>query len=492
MAAQVTRVLLFLLLSLPGAGCRDLSEGPTPWPGTDAGGAADGPPAANLGDAWSEQPSYTRGDPARILLRGRVVTPDQVLAPGEVLIVGDRVRCAAARCDQPEAQGATTIQTAGVIFPGLIDAHNHTQYNYLPPWQPSPPRLFQNRGQWAARADYKDHTSSVNANEGVFGCQQVKYGEIRALVGGTTTLQGTGSTNRRCYRTLAHNAEYGNELGTDRMRTNIPGIDSVSAADAAQIAAEMESGALTAYVLHLSEGIDETSRKEFDLLVDKGLLGRATVIIHGTALGPAELQKVGQAGAKLVWSPRSNLQLYGKTTDIKAALDAKVKVALAPDWTLSGSASLLGELRVAARVSRDQLGGALGARQLVDMVTGTAADVLALGDVIGRLRPGLLGDVLVIRDPGPGVDPYEALLQARLADVRLVLVSGRPRYGDALVMEAVPQARCEDLMMCGAAKRICVPDNDTGADTLDQDWATIRAQVASFYATPYPLDICQE
>lgn len=446
--------------------------------------------------AQGEEPSFTKGDPARLLLQGRVVTPEQVFAPGEVLVAGERIVCAAARCaDRPEAQGATVLRTAGVIFPGLVDGHNHTQYNYLPPWSPSPPVQFQRRDQWAARADYKAHTQSVNANETEFGCQQVKYGELRALLGGTTTLQGTGSTNRRCYRTLVHNAEYGNELGADKMRTNIPGVDSVNAADAATIAAGMADGSISAYVIHLAEGIDEPSRKEFDTLVQKKLLAAATVVIHGTALGAAELQQMGKAGAKLVWSPLSNLQLYGKTTDIKGALEAGIRVALAPDWTLSGSADLLGELKVAASYSRDSLAGLLTARQLTEMVTSTAADVLALGDVVGRLKPGLLADLLVLRDQGQ--DAYETLVAARSQDVQLVVVAGRLRYGDPRLMDAVAQPRCEALVQCGAQKRICVPDNDTGADTLNEDLMTIRAAVAGFLAkppatppAPYPLEVC--
>lgn len=466
--------------------CRDLSP---PDAGADAASPMD-LAAASADLVQGGQPFVVRGDPTRLLLTGRVVTPDQVLAPGEVLVVADKIACVAARCaDRPEAQGATVVSTAGVLYPGLVDAHNHTQYNYLPPWAPTPARLFQNRGQWAARADYKDHTSSVNANESMYGCQQVKYGEVRALIGGTTTLQGTGSTNRRCYRTLVHNAEYGNELGVDRMRTNIPGIDSVSAADAATIAAEMADGTVTAYVLHLAEGIDETSRKEFDALVARQLLTSATVLIHGTALGLPELRQLGQVGGKLVWSPQSNLQLYGQTTDVPTALSAGVKVALAPDWTLSGSPSLLGELKVAARVSREQWGGRLSSQRLTEMVTSAAADVLALGAVVGRLSPGLLADVLVLRDRGG--DAYDGLVAARLEDVQLVLVGGRLRYGDPVLMDAVEQPRCEALSMCGAAKRLCVPDNDTGVDTLNEDWGAIRAAVASFYATPLPLDLCQ-
>jgi hypothetical protein len=322
----------------------------------------------------------------------------------------------------------------------------------------------------------------------MYACQQVKYGEIRALMGGVTTIQGTGSSNRVCYRTLVHNAEHGNELGVDRMRTNIPGISGVDAGDAATLTAAMQDGSLTAYVIHLAEGIDETSRKEFDTLEARGLLRPQTVIIHGTAFGAQEFQKVAAAGTKMVWSPLSNLLLYGKTTDVKTAMMAGIKVALAPDWTPSGSATLLAELKVAKKHSDEQLGGFLTSKQLTEMVTTTAAEVLALDKLIGKLEMGYLGDVLVLR--GVKGDAYDQLVAARPEDVELVTVSGRLRYGDPLVMDAIAQPRCEALMMCGAEKRLCVPDTDETKDALHEDLAAIRAAIETFYATPYRLDVC--
>ena len=38
------------------------------------------------------------------------------------------------------------------------------------------------------------------------------------------------------------------------------------------------------------------------------------MLIHGTALTREQLGQVKAAGAKLVWSPQSNLRLYDQTT----------------------------------------------------------------------------------------------------------------------------------------------------------------------------------
>jgi hypothetical protein len=76
------------------------------------------------------------------------------------------------------------------------------------------------------------------------------------------------------------------------------------------------SGDVTAFYVHLAEGQRSNQRSidEFDHLVALGALAASTVIIHGTALTRDQLGQAADAGAKLVWSPQSNLRLSGETT----------------------------------------------------------------------------------------------------------------------------------------------------------------------------------
>jgi 5-methylthioadenosine/S-adenosylhomocysteine deaminase len=455
--------------------------------GPDGGGdggpfCAPDPLPAPLGDA-----TVAPGASTVLLLRGRVVTPELVLEPGEVLISGTTIGCVAPSCaTSTGASAATVIDTRGVIFPGLVDAHNHTQYDYLPPWTPSPPRLFQDRYQWPQLADYKAWVASVNANETAAVCEQVKYGEVRAMLGGATTIQGTSNIDRRCFRTLVHNAEY-SELSTGT-RTNIPGIGTVDDTAAQSLRAGMQNGTVTAYVIHLAEGTDASSLAEFTSLVAKGLLLPPTVLIHGTALGATQFAQMAQARAKLIWSPQSNLVLYGQTTDVPAALAAGVHVSLAPDWTLSGGPTMLHELKTARRHSCDHWGGLLDARALVQMVTTRPAEALAIQGKVGRLAHGFFGDVLVIRDRG--LDAYRTLIEAQLADVRLVVIGGNVRYGDDALIAALGRSPCESIEMCGEAKRVCVPDTTDPTDHLDEGLAQILGVLKGFYPSPMPLDGC--
>ena len=100
-------------------------------------------------------------------------------------------------------------------------------------------------------------------------------------------------------------------------------------------------------MIHLSEGIDEPSRAEFDSLVNNQLVIDELVVIHGTALTATEFGLMAQVDASLVWSPMSNLLLYGDTADIAAADDAGVSISISPDWAPSGAKNVLHEVKIA-------------------------------------------------------------------------------------------------------------------------------------------------
>jgi 5-methylthioadenosine/S-adenosylhomocysteine deaminase len=243
------------------------------------------------------------------------------------------------------------------------------------------------------------------------------------------------------------NIENQNELGlgASHIRTNILDIRSWKS---------KIDWTKTKSLVHLSEGVDETSRKEFDILRDEGLLRAETAIIHGTAFGDAELKEMGAVGAKLIWSLQSNLALYAKTTNIPLARQHGVEVSLGVDWNASGSDTLFDELRVAQQVNEEAWGGAIPSADWVRMITTHPARALAVDHLIGSLQAGRKAEMTVVRQRGP--EPGSSLLQNHLADVEMVWIGGQLHYGSAVVQAMRPDA-CETVVVQGAAKRLCVP-----------------------------------
>ena len=134
----------------------------------------------------------------------------------------------------------------------------------------------------------------------------------------------------------------------------------------------------------------------------------------------------------MVWSPLSNLLLYGGTADIAPAIAAGVRIGIGSDWSPSGSKNLLGELKVAWLVAQ-QIGG-IARHDIIAMATRTAAKILGWGSVLGTIEPGKLADLIVV--DGTSRDPYDQLIRAKETGITLVVINGVPRFGQNTFMSA--------------------------------------------------------
>jgi 5-methylthioadenosine/S-adenosylhomocysteine deaminase len=411
----------------------------------------------NVSVAWSAT-TIERGSQPTVLFRGTLVTPEGIVE-GEMVIDGDAITCVAVSCSQP--QGATILTiTHAFIFPGFVDAHNHTAYNVLQRWTPS--REYRNRDEWQREPDYKAYKAPYTMllkEKGLY-CEMVKYGEIKALLSGITTIQGT-PLGYRCIRTIIRNAENQSELNVpaDHIRTNVLSIRDFHDA--------VDWTITKAFVVHLAEGKDDSARGEFGVLRDKGLLTSGTAIIHGAALEEPEFREMGRVGAKLIWSPKSNLVLYNHTTDIKQAINQGVKISIGVDWNATGSDTIFDELRVASELNVSEFQEIISSASWIKFITEHPADALALEDHIGRLKPGLKADITVLRAQAPSAE--ETLLRAHPQDVEMVWVGGELLYGDESIVKALkPEAGCEPLRVSGVRKEVCVKDNKDPVDKSSQ------------------------
>ena len=258
------------------------------------------------------------------------------------------------------------------------------------------------------------------------------------------------------------------------MQTSATFPPSKSSADG--VCANFASGKTKAYLIHCGEGTDATALGEFTTLSSVSttpgcLLAPQTAITHGTAFGSNEFTTMAQKGMTLVWSPASNVALYGSTTDVPTALDAGVHVALAPDWSMGGSVNLLDELRFADAWDAAHWNDRLSTRDLVIMATRTAAKAVGYDDRLGALEEGKLADVAVFA--GDRTKPYDAIVAAWPKDVILTMVGGVALYGDPAHQDVAP-AGCESITVCGATKFVCAAEASS-SDKLNQTFAQIQS-----------------
>ncbi|WP_328350076.1 amidohydrolase family protein [Mycobacterium sp. NBC_00419] len=371
-----------------------------------------------------------------VAIGGTVISPDGAL-PGWVTVAGGVITAISAT--RPD-DAAITLDTDGIVMPGMLDLHGHPEFNIFAPWEP--PKTYVNRYAWRGSAPYKELIRDPqNQLIGTVPTgYQLRYAEIRALVGGVTAIQGASLKTQGSYESMVRNVD-GVVFGEHKARAVIDlpsSLDSPRGGSAFKnVLDEIEAGQVTAFYVHLAEGKrdNERSQKEFDHLVQMGGLTAATIIIHGTALTRDQFQQAKDAGAKLVWSPQSNLRLYEETTRVADALDVGLPVALGADWLPSGSQSLLAEMKVAREELENQQ-HPIAAKDLVAMVTSGAADIAGLGGSLGRLEVGRPADLVVMASQDD--DAYESICQSTPAAVELVMIGGDVVYGqDTSVTELV-------------------------------------------------------
>ena len=452
-------------------------------------------------------------DPERgIILRGTVVTMDAagtILHKGNILIRGGKIVATWEGPQPPDGTpvgGATVIDLGpkALIFPGLINLHNHPTYNVLNPWpapsshvQPALGRVlgtepYANRYQWnlatgnappeLRRLVNNPHTALLEGL-GVYP-EVVKYAEIKAMLGGETAFQGAPA-DPAIDKILIRNVDNLN-FGRDRIESRVESIAGLTGSDLSSLLTRMNDGQVDAWIAHLAEGVRDSqrragdptsSRSEFATLISKGLLTDATVLAHANGLEPEDFTIMRNApsirldgtgdglGAKIVWSPLSNLLLYGQTTLIYPALSSGLTISLGTDWSPSGSRNLLDELKIADITLRgsqhhagdrdlipylsitDKTGDELNLAEtaldklMVEMVTTNPAKTLRWNEEVGSIEGGKYADLFVItksnRPSAHGIpdSPYRNLIDATEEDVHLVLINGEPLSGDVSLME---------------------------------------------------------
>lgn len=441
---------------------------------------ADGAGVASIdggGDSAQRAPcAPTSGDPKLLRLRGTVWTGDVLLDDAEVFTSAKtgKIVCVGPDCSAaPEADKATVVCTDGIITPGLINPHDHGTYDFLPRWKHT--KLFQERYQWQKDSDYKGFKGGYNHVSSKARCESIKWTELRQLASGVTAIQGVSTSVGWCAGGWVRNLDdtKGNSLISGyKIETHVvPAIGAVSDSDTAPWKNGLKNGALAGVVLHVGEGINEASKKEWYDLVKKGMALPKVALIHATGLGGVELAEARMNDIAIIWSPQSNLDLYGDTTRVPAAWNLGMTVALGPDWTPSGSINQLDELKCAKRLSDKRWGGFLTDEMLLQMVTVNAAKAVGAGEFLGRLGTGYYADVAVFA--GDRSKPLAAVIAARSDKVKLTIVGGRAQYGDAALMDQAAAGSCETVDVCGTGKKFCVADTNV-TDKGDQTLAVVE------------------
>jgi len=283
----------------------------------------------------------------------------------------------------PDLPGLTGQLGDVIVFPGLVNSHDHLEFNCYAPTGMPPYADFVG---WAR--DVQAAREVLASVEAIPLALRRRFGLLKNLLWGVTAVADHGGGAAEAddpvrvltpYKDL-HSPEFG------RWRSWLGGSSPV--------------------VMHLAEGITPASRRRALRYLRWNLLRRPVAGVHGVALRGRDFAKL----SALIWCPASNHFLFGRTADAVEAA-RRTTLLFGTDSTLSAPGTLWDHLRQARETLEDS--------QLLAALTGAAERFWHLP---------ARRDFVVARRRRP--DPWDAFFALTPDDILLVFKDGKPVLAD--------------------------------------------------------------
>jgi len=287
-----------------------------------------------------------------------------------------------------------------IIFPGLINSHDHLDFNLFPQLGN---KIYKNYTEWG-KYIHKEHKDEIDAILKIPVALRARWGMYKNLLCGITTVVNHGDILKITdpLITVFQKCHSLHSTGLEKrwkLKLNNPFKKKYP------------------YVIHTGEGTDEFSTSEIDELIKWNIFKKDLIGIHGVAMK----KKQAQHFKALVWCPASNYFLLDKTASIDQ-IKQETEILFGTDSTLTAVWNLWDHLRLArgTKMATDN--------ELFDMLTISPAHVWRLPQQ-GKISENYQADIVVakIKDIKDGFEDFYAL---NPEDILLVLHQGEVRLFD--------------------------------------------------------------
>ncbi len=306
------------------------------------------------------------------------------------------------------AQDAITLSFEdALVFPGLINSHDHLDFNLYPKLGE---HIYSNYTEWG-RYIHKYYKAEIAAVLKVPPILRYEWGVFKNLLCGVTTV-------------VNHGEPSGLNDDLITIFENMQALHSVGFETGWRLKLNNPVNAKLPVCIHVGEGDDWPSFSEIDRLTGWNVLRRKLVGVHAVAMSENQAKKF-QA---VVWCPQSNFFLLNKTAAVNL-LKKRTEILFGTDSTLTGSWDIWEHLRV-ARSTR-----LLSEEALFQTLNKNAAKVWGLNT--GAIEVGKDADIVIARIK-KGMRDYSAFYSLRPADLLLVIHKGNIRLFDESLADKLP------------------------------------------------------
>ena len=296
-----------------------------------------------------------------------------------------------------------------IAFPGLINSHDHLEFNLFPQLGNG---IYESYMEWGPDI-HKQNKEIISEVKKIPKQLRAEWGIYKNLLNGITTVVNHGDTFKfdkplidifqQCYS--PHSVRLERYL---KLKLNNP------------------FSKKWPFVIHVGEGTDTFAHEEINELIKWNFLKKDLIAVHGVAMDANQAKKF----KALIWCPDSNLFLLNATARVNE-LKNEVKIIFGTDSTVSASWNIWDHIRLARKLKM------LSDEEIVDSLTKTPADVWKLNDK-GILTNGKIADI-VIAEMKDKSNSLNSFFQTSPEDILLVIRNGEIILFDEILKPQLPR-----------------------------------------------------
>jgi hypothetical protein len=288
-------------------------------------------------------------------------------------------------------QNETVLNFTHVIsFPGLINSHDHLEFNLFPQMRN---KTYNDYVEWGNDIHEKNREQIENVLKVPYNIR-FKWGLYKNLICGITTVVHHGNGKVIRYNNLPNILINYNYLHSIRLEKKWK----------LKLNSSFNSNP---FVVHIGEGINRESHSEIDELISWNILKKKVIGVHGISLDEKQCGKF----LALVWCPDSNLYLYNKTADI-SFLKKHTVILFGTDSALSADWNLWNQLRLARGFNF------LNDIELYKSMTENASDIWRIKSR-GLIAENRAADIVISKKKS--LDEWDSFYNTNPEDILLIL-----------------------------------------------------------------------
>ncbi len=294
-----------------------------------------------------------------------------------------------------------------LIFPGLINSHDHLDFNLFPQLGD---KTYNNYTEWG-KYIHQNYKTEIDKVLSIPAELRHQWGIYKNMLCGVTTVINHGEKTATANDLI--------NVFEDTHCIHSPGFEKKWKAKLNNPLKKSKP-----VNIHVGEGIDEFAYNEIDNLTKWNLLSRKLVAIHGVAMKAEQVSKF----EAIVWCPQSNYFLLNDTARIES-LKTQTNILFGTDSTLTSDWNIWNHLKSARQTQK------LNDEELFNALTINAAKTWRMNK--GEIAEDKDAD-LIIAKKNSSTNSFDQFFDITPGDIQLIVQAGQIRLFDATLLAKLP------------------------------------------------------